>query len=282
METQTSIIDLIQVQAQKEESLPVLNPEGIAIQQEAVKGDPDFDKLSSLIRMDPTLTSEVLKTANSPFYRGLGDVNTIKDAVIRLGQNEMVNIIMTTVLKQTFSTKIDLIKEYQENLWTHSVSCAFATSWLARHLSMDEMVSQAFIAGLLHDFGKLYLLTALEKLLESDQEGFTPSYQLVDRILTSLHSSMGHELLEKWNIPKQYQDVARDHHEEEFDANNVLLVMTKLANIVCNKLEGDEEEDDDISGIASTREADILGIREIGVAELEVALEDFKSNNLMM
>ncbi|MCG8566296.1 MAG: HDOD domain-containing protein [Desulfobacterales bacterium] len=280
-DTQTSIIDIIQEQVRKEESLPVLNPKGMEIQKEATKGVPDFKKLSALIRMDPTLTSQVLKTANSPFYRGLGDVETLKDAVVRLGQNEMVNIIMTTVLKQTFKTKVPLVKKYQTELWNHSVSCAVASSWLARHLAMEELIAKAFIAGLIHDMGKLYLLTALEKLIESKRKGFSPSAQLIEKILTSLHSEMGYDLLSKWNIPEQYRNIARDHHIEDYDASDVLLLLVKTANMVCNKMETNDAEQD-ISGIASSKEADLLGLTEIGVAELEIALEDFKFNNLMV
>ncbi len=281
MESKTSIIDMIKEQVKKQESLPVLNPKGMEIQQEATKGVPDFKKLSALIRMDPTLTSQVLKTANSPFYRGLGDVETLKDAVIRLGQNEMVNIIMTTVLKQTFNTKIPLVKKYQTALWNHSVSCAVASSWLARHLAMEDLIAKAFIGGLLHDLGKLYLLTALEKIMESKPKGFAPSPQLIEKILTSLHADMGFDLLTKWNIPEQYRNIARDHHLEDFDATDILLPIIKMANIVCNKMEANNPEED-LSGIASSRDADILGITEIGIAELEIALEDFKFNNLMM
>ncbi|HCY85307.1 MAG TPA: metal-dependent phosphohydrolase, partial [Desulfobacteraceae bacterium] len=182
-EKPVSIIDLIKQQIRKEESLPVLNPKATRVQAEALKAEPDFAVLTRLIRMDPTLTTQILKTANSPFYKGLGDVDTLKDAVIRLGQNEMVNIIMKVVHQQNFKSKNTLIRKYQNKLWTHSVSCAIGSLWTAKYLSMTELVPKAFIAGLLHDMGKLYLLTAIEKILESDTAQFKPPPQLIDKIL---------------------------------------------------------------------------------------------------
>jgi HD-like signal output (HDOD) protein len=159
----SSIIDLIKQQSQKGDSLPVLDPNAMKIQTEATRSDPDFAELTRLIRMDPTLTSQVLRTANSPFYRGLGDVETIKEAVVRLGQTEMVNVIMKVVHQQNFKSKNPLIRPYQNKLWAHSVSCAIGSLWTARYLALEDLIPRAFIAGLLHDMGKLYLLTALKK-----------------------------------------------------------------------------------------------------------------------
>ncbi len=276
-EKPVSIIDLIKQQIRKEESLPVLNPKATRVQAEALKAEPDFAVLTRLIRMDPTLTTQILKTANSPFYKGLGDVDTLKDAVIRLGQNEMVNIIMKVVHQQNFKSKNTLIRKYQNKLWTHSVSCAIGSLWTAKYLSMTELVPKAFIAGLLHDMGKLYLLTAIEKILESDTAQFKPPPQLIDKILDNLHAALGYNLLNKWHLPDPYRVIARDHHSKELDPSNLLLMIVRVSNAVCNKMQS-KNENMDISGIVSSREADILGMSEIGVAELEIALEDARVN----
>ena len=275
-----SIIDLIKQQIRKEESLPVLNPKAAKVQAEATKAEPDFAVLTRLIRMDPTLTTQILKTANSPFYKGLGDVDTIKDAVVRLGQTEMVNIIMKVVHQQNFKSRNPLIRKYQNKLWAHSVSCAIGSLWTAKYLSMADLVPKAFIAGLLHDMGKLYLLTAIEKILESDTAPFKPPPQLIDKILDNLHAALGYNLLTKWHLPDPYRAIARDHHAEELDPSNLLLMIVRLSNAVCNKME-DNNENVDLSGIVSSRGADILGMPEIGVAELEIALEDARVNKPM-
>lgn len=277
MAEHTSIIEIIKQQIKKEESLPVLSPKAATIQQEAIKEEPDFEVLSRLIRMDPTLTGQVLKTANSPFYRGLGNVDTLKDAVVRLGQDEMVNIIMKELHQQNFRSTHPVIRPYQIRLWNHSVSCAIGSSWTVKYLSMDELLPKAFIAGLLHDMGKLYLLTAIEKIFQSKTAAFKPPPQLIDKILDNLHSAMGYNLLTKWNLPEAYRVIARDHHTEEYDPSNMLLLIVRLVNRVCIQME-DHSSETDLARIISSKEADILGMSEIGVAELEIALEDARTN----
>jgi len=277
MAPKTSIVELIKQQIKKEESLPVLSPRALKIQNIALKEDPDLRELTRLIRLDPTLTSQVLKTANSAFYIGLGDVETIKDAVIRLGQNEIVNIIMKVLHQQNFKSANPLIRAYQNRLWSHSVTCAIGSLWTARHLSMEKLIPKSFIAGLLHDMGKLYLLTALEKILRSKTIDFKPPPQLIEKILDSLHSALGFSLLTKWNLPEQYRIIARDHHTEKYNHSDPLLLIVRLVNAVCIKMEKNDPESD-LAGIISSKEADILGMTEIGVAELEIVLEDAITN----
>jgi HD-like signal output (HDOD) protein len=145
---------------------------------------------------------------------------------------------------------------------------------------MEELIPKAFIAGLLHDMGKLYLLTALEKILASKTAGFKPTPQLIEKILDNLHSVLGFSLLTKWYLPEQYRLIARDHHAQEYDRSDMLLVIVRLVNNVCIKMEKNDPLAD-LSGIVSSREADLLGIPEIGVAELEIALEDARINRPM-
>lgn len=267
---------MIKQQVNKAESLPLLSPEAMKIQEEATKTDPDFKTLTRYISMDLTLTSQILRTANSPFYRGLGEVETLKDAVIRLGQNEMVNIIMKVVLQKNFKSAHPLIREHQTRLWNHSVDCAMGSLWTARYLKMEELIPKAFIAGLLHDMGKLYLLTAVEKLLQSDSTDFKPPPQLIEKILDNLHAALGYSLLTKWHLPEQYRIIARDHHGEKYNQTDMLLLIVRLVNNVCLKMEADDPKTD-LSGIVSSKEADLLGIPEIGVAELEIAMEDART-----
>ena len=276
MDRSESIIDLIKKQIKKEDSLPVLSPESLAIQEEATRENMDFQKLTRLVRRDITLTGQILKTANSPFYRGLGDVETLRDAILRLGQFEMVNIVMQELHKKNFKSKLPLIRSYQTRLWNHSLSCAIGCLWAVKYLSLNELLPRAFISGLLHDMGQLYLLTAMEKLLISETESFKPPPQLIDKILANLHPSLGYNLLSKWNLPESYRVIARDHHTEEFDAANTMLIIVRLTDAVCHKMERNDPQEN-LSGIASSKEADILGMSEIGLAELEIALEDARS-----
>lgn len=273
MNKELKIIDIVQQYIASENSFPVLSPQAIKLQNEVIKNDPDFDTVKKLIRTDPTLTSEILKIANSPFYTGLGEVETIREALVRLGQNELINIVMRVIHKQNFSSVNPMIKGFQKRLWNHSVACAMGTLWTARYLKMEDLIPKAFISGLLHDMGKLCLLSALEKMFATKIAGFIPTPNLVDKILDGLHTQQGYELLTKWHLPIQYCCIAKEHHSDEYDSSDMLLTIVRLVNMVCNKMEGNDP-DQDLTFIIGSKEADILGISETGVALLEIALED--------
>lgn len=249
-------------------SLPVLSPEVMKIQSEAMKKDPHFSVLASLIRKDPTLTSQILKIANSPLYRGFEDAETLKDALTRLGQSEMVNIIMTVVHKQNFRSQNPMIRSYQKQLWSHSLNCALGTLWTARYLSLKELIPNAFIAGLLHDMGKLHILAALEKVLNAPGQEYSPSSNAIEDVIGQLHSSFGYKLLIKWHLPEQYATIARDHHSGKFDSSNYLLTIVRFVNTMCREI----EKNDNIK-ILNLPEAQILNMTDSGISELETEIK---------
>ncbi|MBU0972078.1 MAG: HDOD domain-containing protein [Proteobacteria bacterium] len=276
MNNKLKIIDIIRQHVADEDSFPVLSPQAIQLQGAITQKDLDFDVIKKLIRTDPTLTSKILKVANSSFYMGLGEVETIKDALVRLGQNELVNIIMRVIHKQNFSSANPMIRGFQNRLWDHSVACAIGTLWTTRYLKMEELIPKAFIAGLLHDMGKLCILSALEKMSTTDIPGFTLTPDLMDKILTSLHTHQGHALLSRWHLPIRYCCIAKDHHTDTYDSSDMLLNIVRLVNMVCNKME-QNDPGQDLAFIIGSQEADILGIPETGVALLEIALEDARA-----
>ncbi len=253
-------------------SLPVLSPEALKIQSEATKKNPHFSVLASLIRKDSVLTSHILKIANSPYYRGLSDAETIKDALTRLGQNEVVNIIMMVVHKQNFRSKNPLIRSFQERLWNHSVNCAVGSLWTARHLALNELIPKAFIAGLLHDIGKLHILTAMETILNSTDKHYIPSEIEIERELNEQHGSLGYDLLTEWRLPKQYGVIAKDHHSLQLRAKDQLLTIVRFVNILCGKIEKNEYGID-YPEISHLVEAKILNMGESDICELEIAIK---------
>ncbi|MDD9302390.1 MAG: HDOD domain-containing protein [Desulfobacter sp.] len=273
MTQNTTILDTLAKYIENQSDFPVLNPDAARLQNEIIKPDPDLDAVKKLIRTDPTLTSKILKVANSPYYRGLGEVSTIKEAALRMGQAELFNMIMQVIHKQNFRSKNPMIKGLQTRLWDHCVACAFASLWLTRHLKMDDLVSKAFIAGLLHDMGKLCLLSALEKVLASKEETIKLTPDLVGDILTNRHETQGYALLTQWKLPVQYCNIARDHHIENYDESDSLLLVVRLADMICKKMDPKNQEYD-MTYIMGSREADILGIKETGIALLEIAMED--------
>ncbi len=270
--TENSFVDEIErCIAAGEVSLPVFNPTALKVQQELVKKEPDTNTLEKLITGDQSLSSQILRMANSAFYRGLADVLTVKAAIVRLGMHEVGRIVLLAASKNQFHSKVPEINSLIKKLWQHSAGCALAAHWLAKRCKFEELLSQAFFAGLLHDVGKLFVLTVIERLKSNDNILMT--HALLLEAIDTLHTQQGYALMQKWDMPEQYCLVARDHHIPECDPKDYLLVIVRLADMMCHKLGIGISRDPGLN-LAATAEANILELSEIDLAELEVFLED--------
>ncbi len=273
MTDKKSLIDIIKDHmASGDIKLPVLSQSAEQLQNEVTKEDPDMGKVENYIKMDPTITGEILKVANSSYYKGIGTVDTIREASLRIGISELANIVMMVLHRENFSSTDPHINNYLGELWKHSLAIAVGSQWLAKHLALEQISGRVFIAGMMHDMGKLFLITAVEDIKKTDKD-FNPPTFLIEKMITGLHTEQGYELLQKWNLPEAYCLVARDHHEVEFDTGNMLLAIVRLVNRVCNKM-GIGPVCDEEEPIVGSAEVELLDLSEIAIAELEIKIED--------
>jgi HD-like signal output (HDOD) protein len=126
---------------------------------------------------------------------------------------------------------------------------------------------------LLHDIGKLFLLQVIETIHTSGKYNLNLSKAVVAEVLESMHTSQGALLLQQWNLPELYCEVACQHHQEDYNTNNVILTIVRLVNLACHKL-GIGMHHDPSLVLAATAEAQTLGTPELLLAELEIMLED--------
>ena len=105
--------------------LPAFDRTGLAIQEEMAKPDPDMQAIEKHILRDPALTSQLLKVANSTFYRGMVEVTTVRNAIVRLGLAEVSNLVTMLTQKKTFAAQDPLRHQPPEggtqrlHLWPH-------------------------------------------------------------------------------------------------------------------------------------------------------------------
>ncbi|MBW2432225.1 MAG: HDOD domain-containing protein, partial [Deltaproteobacteria bacterium] len=237
MQAQRSLVGIIESHAAKERiRLPAFNATALRIQKEVAKEDPDSRLIERLIVSDQSLTGEVLRVSNSSFYKGLAQVTTIRDALIRLGTKEVSNIVTLVALRHNFESKIPLINQIMKKLWRHSVGCGIGANWIAKETRLQKIAHESFIAGLLHDVGKLYILKVIDGMVASKEIDDPPSDTVINEVMESLHTDQGYSLMQRWNLPENYCLVARDHHLTEIDAHNLLLILVRLANQMCHKM----------------------------------------------
>ena len=274
MQTQSSLVGMIDnFVASKTVKLPAFNATALRIQREVAKEEPDSRLIEKLIVSDQSLTGEVLRVSNSSFYKGLTQVATVRDAIIRMGNIEVSNIVSMVALQHNFRSKNKSIHKIMGKLWRHSVGCAIGANWLARQTGFQALAHETFIAGLLHDVGKLYVLKVIDDMKASGEIKDLPSDTVINELMQQLHTDQGHTILSNWNLPEKYCRVARDHHLAELDSTNLLLVMVRMANQVCHKMGIGLIEDPTIV-LMESREAAQLQLSEMDLARLEVRLED--------
>lgn len=253
--------------------LPVFNATGIKVQNEVAKAEPDSALIEHLIINDQALTCQVLRTANSAFYRGLVKVTTVRNAIVRLGLREIANIVMLASQRTLYTSKNPYIKSVMNNLWRHSVGCAIGSQWLAMHFGFKTKAAEAFTAGLLHDMGKLFILMVADYIARPKVHGRLPSEGLLVEVMENFHTQVGYDLFSYWNLPEAYAQIARDHHMDDLNTMDTTLVVVRLANLACNKIGIGLKKESDML-LAVSPEANQLGLSEVKLAELEIKLED--------
>lgn len=274
MEEEKGLVDFINEYLEKGKvELPVSKITSLRLQRQINKEGINFKEIEQVIVSDQALTARILKVANSAFYRGLQNVRSVKDAIIRLGTIEISNIVALETQRQVFRGKDPFVCELVEKLWQHSVACAVGSYWLANSCNFRMILNESFLGGLLHDIGKLFLLTVIENIKLSGNLNFKLNDEIVNQTLNDLHTEYGYSLLKNWNLPDLYCQMAREHHLEKFDHNNDLLVIIRMANQACRKTGIGLDQNSGLI-LESTTEANLLGLSEVAVAELQVKIED--------
>lgn len=274
MNKNLSFLDIIEQYVESDKvTLPPFDKTALRIQMEIQKKDAGISKIEKLIVADPAMSSQMLKLANSAFFRGLSKVMTIRDAIVRLGLEEIMRMAMILTQKQLYATSDTFIKNYRNTLWQHSLVCALVSQWVAREAGFEDATQEVFFAALMHDIGKLFLITLIEKANASKEIPFMPSKSVIHEIIDSQHALQGYRLMKKWNIPERYCRVAKAHHDETFDTGNVPLIILRLVNKTCHKV-GVCIAKGNAPDVSIAAEAGFFGFSEIKLAQLELQIED--------
>lgn len=174
------------------------------------------EEIGRAITTDQALASKVLKLVNSAFYGFPGRISTITHAVVILGFSTVKNIVLTASIfdafkkKQIASSRFDI-----DTFWFHSVACGAASQALAKYIGVSEK-EECFIAGLIHDIGKIIMCQYLpEEFSEAFGRAQTEGVLLYDAekaLFSDTHQEIGGMLSESWNLPHSLQNAVKYHH----------------------------------------------------------------------
>ncbi len=253
--------------------LPIFHPVALKLQRMLSESGFTVDEVAAVANEDVALASQMLKMANSPMYMGRTKVATIKETIIRLGAQQVVNIAIAASQSANHASPNPEIDRCLKALWQHSHSAAVGARWLASACGMRGVADESYLAALLHDIGKLYLLKAIERLMEAGVINPVLDEELARDIFEAMHVDQGYRLVQHWNFPAIYCEVIRSHHLEEWDHVNRMLSIVRFVNLACRYAGIGLKHDPSIL-LAATEEAEVLELGDMQIAELLLQLAD--------
>ena len=172
------------------------------------------DEIADVVRVDTSLTADILRVCNSVYFGSTARVQTIQDATVRLGVRELYTIISKVIAAPILGVPSHDHLIEGVDLWHHSLATGCAASVLGAARGADPEVS--FTVGLLHDIGKVRLVqtAGLEymQMIAAAREGVEPLHLLEARKWGVDHAVIGGQLLKKWSFPDNMRDAVLLHH----------------------------------------------------------------------
>ena len=173
-------------------------------------------ELVTVIEKDPVMTMKLLRILNSAYYSFPNQITSVNQSVVFLGINTIKNMALSFaamgILPEHNSAGFDI-----ERYLLHSLTTASLARTMCQKFGDDIDPTDCYIAGLLHDFGKVvfaqFMAEEFKEALEmSGGEG--PSLHVAEqKVIGADHSLVGAMLVEKWQFPKSLTDTIRHHHD---------------------------------------------------------------------
>ncbi|MDA1274689.1 MAG: HDOD domain-containing protein [Verrucomicrobia bacterium] len=172
-------------------------------------------EIAEVINRDVALTSKTLRLVNSAFYGFAQRVDSVAHAIVIMGMNKVKSLVLTASVLDTFKNRGFESFDYA-GFWEHAIGTGITAEALAKHLK-SNVTEDAFVAGLLHDLGKLifcqYFPEDHAKVMHLINEQQLTVSQAENQLLGFDHTLIGSWLAEKWKFPEELCLSIRMHHE---------------------------------------------------------------------
>ena len=197
-----------------------------------------LSEIATIIRKDPVLSFRVLQLVNSSYYSLRSTFTGVEQAVVYLGANSIKNIAITTSIHQVFEHKrFKAVKKFNiRTFWWNSLLCATLARRIAQKVGFGSL-AEAYLSGMLHDIGRLILVSTFPK----EHESFVFETDLVQnelwaekQVIGVTHCEAGAWLVHDWKLTSLIADAIRYHHEplEQIKEAFPLVKIVYVANLL--------------------------------------------------
>ena len=216
--------------------LPTFPENVVEIQTMCRNEKTSMKQIAGMLSRDPALSASVLKLSNSALFISSRKIQNITDALTVIGLKNLNSILLASSARKIMEDKFSSYKE----VWNHCARTAFYGRCIARHAGLNTVSDMVSLAGLLHDLGKIVLLSANEDLSECIEK-LTASRQMktstvLEEVAVGIsHATVGRMIAEKWNFPEFIIEAIAYHHSplnSEIRNRDVVNIIY-MANAMC-------------------------------------------------
>lgn len=200
--------------------------------------------LTKVISLDPVLTGKIMHLVNSAYFGFSREIISPVRAVIMLGMNTVKNLVLGASVLSTFGTRKNFRALNMDLFWKHSLGVGVIAKLMAKKRNIDNKLLEGyFIAGLLHDIGKIPLNSKFPNeymnIIEVREKEPQPLFISEKKFLGIDHTHVGSLIAEKWNLGEEISDSITYHHAPETyqGVRNDILFTVIFSDTYANRAE---------------------------------------------
>ena len=209
----------------------------IVLKAQEIMANPNsgIRELTKIIQTDQAIAGRMIKLANSAFYGLSGKVANVQKAITMLGQQTLREILLTAGYAGLLDKTLKGYGYATGDLWRHSIAVGIGAKIIADTVS-QENASEAYLAGLIHDSGKLILDPLIHELRPAFDEYLADesrTFLNAERQLLGFdHADIAFDVCRKWHVPEATATAVRFHHRPLTSSANTLAHIIHLSDFI--------------------------------------------------
>ncbi|WP_317930652.1 HDOD domain-containing protein [Halioxenophilus sp. WMMB6] len=220
--------------------VPTLPEVAVKVREACQDNDSSAATITKIVAHDTSISAKLLAASNSPLYRGAVPINTLQDAIARLGRQTTQHLVYYYATKELFETPIPLLRKLFQANWQRSLERAVMAHTLAKFSDSELNPDTAFLCGLLFRIGDLVVFQYVADIEEEPNE-----LAKVQNIAEATSSQISRLLVEDWKLPEAVSEALQfggqwryTSGQKEPDYGELMIVTNIHLRMLHNNMNG--------------------------------------------